>query len=87
MSIPGNVPYYVVAYRRPDGLINYVLMNPRGWGADEVVHVAPSAARDEEQASGRIQDFVPPWQEGIEFRWVDDPKKLPGAPGNAGKEG
>lgn len=67
MSIPGNTPYYIRATRRDDGMIDYTLMNPRGWGADEVVHVAPCAARDEEQALGRVQNLLPSWQTGVQF--------------------
>jgi len=48
-------------------MIDYTLMNPRGWGADEVVHVAPCAARDEEQALGRVQNLLPSWQTGVQF--------------------
>ena len=67
MSIAGNTPYYILATKRPDGMIDYTLMNPRGWGADEVIHVGYGPARDEEQAFGRIQNYLPPWQSEIEF--------------------
>lgn len=84
MSISADTPYYVIATKRDDGLIDYVVMNPRGWVRDEVKHVAPCAARDEEQARGRIQNIIPPWQESIEFRYVDAQafKRLATPPGD-----
>lgn len=76
MSMPGDTPYYILAHRRQDELLDYVLMNPRGY-SDEVVHVAPAAARDEEQAFGRIQNMLPPWQIGVKFRYVSKAGDLP----------
>lgn len=70
MSISGYTPYYIIAHKRDDGMIDYALMNPRGWRRDEVVHIAPCAARDEEQALGRIQNLLPPWQESVEFTYI-----------------
>lgn len=72
MSIAGNTPFYIAAHKRDDGLIDYVLMNPRGWGADEVRHVSPLGARDEEQVRGRVQELVPPWQDSIAFHYVNE---------------
>lgn len=74
MSIPGNTPYYVRARKRQDGMLDYILMNPRGWGNEEVVHVALCAARDEEQARGRIQNLLPPWQTTVEFIYAQPPE-------------
>ena len=70
MSISGDTPHYILATRRADGLIDYVVMNPRGWGRDQITHIAPCAARDEEQAKGRIQNLIPPWQKSINFRYI-----------------
>lgn len=70
MSIAGFAPYYLLAHRRDTGLIDYVLMNPRGWGRDDVKHVSSAAARDEVQMLARVENLVPPWQEAIEWKWV-----------------
>lgn len=70
MSISGDTPYYLLASKRDDGLIDYALMNPRGWGSAELVHSSISGARDEEQMLGRVQHLVPPWQDEIRWHWV-----------------
>lgn len=70
MSIAGDTPYYIECHHRDNGLIDYVLLNPHGWGRPEVKHVSPTGARDIEQMLGRIQNLVPPWQKEIEYIWV-----------------
>jgi len=75
MSYLGDAPDYILATKRPDGMIDYKLMRPhnRGiCGIEEVVHVAPCAARDEEQAFGRIQNLIHPRQKTIKFIYTED---------------
>lgn len=70
MSIPGNTPYYVIAEKRSGGLIDYAVINPRGWVADEIIHISPMAAKDEIQLRGRIQNKVLSSQDCIVINYV-----------------
>lgn len=72
MSISGHTPFYLLAHRRQDGLIDFALMNPRGWVPDELVHKG-KAARDEKQMLTRVEHLVPPWQDEIQWHWTDEP--------------
>lgn len=71
MSISGHSPFYLVVFNRPDGMIDYELFDPRGWSKDKLVYRSVVAARDIEQALGRIQDRVPPRQKDIEIFYND----------------
>lgn len=68
MSIPGNTPFYIVAHKRDDGLIDFALMNPRGWGPDETVYKG-TGTRDERQMLERCDKYAPPWQQDVEIHW------------------
>jgi len=67
MSIPGDVPHYILAVKRDDGLIDWAVFNPRGWVHDSLVGASHVGARDEEQVIGRAAPFLRPDQKDVKI--------------------
>lgn len=78
MSICGSAPHYILAEICEDGLIDYVIMNPRGWVADEVIHRCYCMAGDEEQMISRAKKYFNSRQTTIKVTYVDELDKCIG---------
>lgn len=72
MSIAGNTPHYILAQKRDNGLIDYAVFNPRGYGSAELIHVAPCAAKDEEQMLSRADYRLLSSQAGADITYINN---------------